>query len=160
MKGHQPFNLHNLLNNPYITGDYDMMINTSFNIIYNADHCDQINVGDRQAEENMTRSLQSETTNKTPAPHIQPKAESAIVQNLNTECKNTTLIPTKLNLTKYQLGMHHDSSMIRENILSSIIIPEFSYGSTYIQNLSRHAIKEFKSNGESEIHFVILLRKR
>ena len=93
------------------------MVNTTFNIIYNADNCDNINVGARPAVKNVT---QSENSNEAPALDVRPKdndvvnsqtqeiinAECQIAQNQKTECTNETLIPKKLNLSKYQLGMH------------------------------------------------------
>ena len=139
LKGHETFNLHNLLDNPYATGDGDMMMQTSFNTIYNASNGLQINVRARPAMKNEKQSLQTESTNQAPAPiRSQIRTEnddlvnrsqknvfgvSQIVQNQNTECANTTLITTKLNvktidnLSKYQLGMHHESSMICDSLM-------------------------------------------
>ena len=123
MKDHESFKLHKLLDNPFTTGDHEMMVHTSFNIMYNAFNGEQINIRASPALENLTQSSQTKSTNQ--APEIRPEeddfvnsqsqkkvfAESQIVQN-QTESTNTTLISTKLNfktidnLSKYQLGMH------------------------------------------------------
>ena len=63
MKGHEAFNLHNLLENPFTTGDF-----SHFNIIYDVDmyNGEPINIGDERPLKNDAKVVKQSPTPSQP----------------------------------------------------------------------------------------------
>ena len=103
MKGHEAFNLHNLLENPFTTGDF-----SHFNIIYDVDmyNGEPINIGDERPLKNDAKVVkQSPTSSK-------PDEEMEVDQTSNPDNSIQSSASAELN---------HQQGSTREKLIKDLL---------------------------------------